>query len=253
MSGLEHKGALMQAEANAAQAKYELEQAKRDVVSAQKQLAAQMGESDFKPVSVTGDFTVRDTAEIKPDFFEIIKVNPSILKAIAAKNAALFAKRSAIGSFTPEITGSAGAGRSGKNWAPKNNQWNFGAALSMPLFEGGLKLARLSEAEAAYKKAISDEESTRNAAIVALENTWATLRDTVENVGVTYALLKAAEERARISEAQYSTGFITFDNWIIIQNDLVNAKKACLNAEALALAAEADWIKAKGETLEYAQ
>ncbi|MDD5680210.1 MAG: TolC family protein, partial [Candidatus Omnitrophica bacterium] len=183
----------------------------------------------------------------------IIKTNPSILAATAVKNAALFSKKSAIGSFLPEITGNAGASRSGKSWAPQNNQWNFGAALSMPIFEGGLKLAQLSEAEATYKKAMADEESTRNTAIVNLEQTWASLRDSIENVGVNAQILNATEVRAKISEAQYSTGFISFDNWIIIQNDLVNAKKAYLNAEASALISEANWIQAKGETLEYAQ
>jgi len=253
MSGLEHRGALLTAEANAAQATYEVAQARRDVVSAQKELARQMGQKNFSPISVQGDFTVRDTAEEKPDFMEVISTNPSILKAAATKNAALFSKKSAIGSFLPEISGNAGASRSGKSWVPKNNQWNFGATLSMPIFEGGLKLAQLSEADATYKKAIADEESARNTAIVSLEQTWASLRDTIENVGVNAQILNATEERARISEAQYSTGFITFDNWIIIQNDLVNAKKAYLNAEAGALIAEANWIQAKGETLEYAQ
>jgi len=63
----------------------------------------------------------------------------------------------------------------------------------------------------------------------------------------------AAIERAKIAEAQYSTGFTTFDDWIIIENALVDAKKAYLEAQASALIAEADWIQAKGETLEYAQ
>ncbi len=253
MSGLEHRGALMTAEANAAQAGFELAQAKRDVVFAQKQLAERMGKKDFGPIIIKGDFIVRDTAEEKPDFFEVIKLNPSILQASAAKNAALYSMHSAVGSFAPEITGTTGAGRSGSSWAPKNNQWNFGAALSMPIFEGGLKLAQLSEAKAIYDKARFDEESARNAAIVALEETWAVLRDTVENVDVNYKILQASEERARISEAQYSTGFISFDNWIIIQDDLVSAKKAYLNSEAAALLAEANWIQAKGETLEYVQ
>ena len=63
--------------------------------------------------------------------------------------------------------------------------------------------------------------------------------------------LQAAEERAKIAQTQYSTGFISFDNWIIIENDLVNAKKTYLESQASALSAEAKWVQAKGETLEY--
>lgn len=253
MSGLEHKGALLTAEANAAQASYDLAKARRDMVYSQKELARQMGQEGFAPMLVEGNFIVRDTAEVKPDFMEIIKTNPSVLKAAATKNAALFSKKSAIGSFLPEISGNAGAGRSGKSLAPQNNQWNFGATLSVPIFEGGLKLAQLSQADATYKKAMADENSVRNTAIVSLEETWAVLQNTMENVDVNAKLLNAYEVRAKISEAQYSTGFMTFDNWIIIQDDLVSAKKAYLNAHADALIAEAGWIYAKGETLEYAQ
>ena len=87
---------------------------------------------------------------------------------------------------------------------------------------------------------------------MALEQTWAALQDSVGTVGVQKKFLDAAEERAKISEAQYSLGLIQFDNWTIIEDDLVNAKKTFLNAQANALLAEANWIQAKGETLEYA-
>jgi hypothetical protein len=44
---------------------------------------------------------------------------------------------------------------------------------------------------------------------------------------------------------------IAYDNWTIIEDALVRAKSALLDAEANALLAEASWIQAKGETLEY--
>ena len=63
--------------------------------------------------------------------------------------------------------------------------------------------------------------------------------------------LTATEERSKISQAQYSIGLISFDNWTIIEDNLVTAKSAYLNAESAALLAEANWIQAKGETIEY--
>ena len=79
------------------------------------------------------------------------------------------------------------------------------------------------------------------------------MQDAIESVDVQLKSLDAAQERSKIAQAQYSTGFINFDNWIIIENDLVSAKKSYLQAQANALLAEANWIQAKGETLEYAQ
>jgi len=43
---------------------------------------------------------------------------------------------------------------------------------------------------------------------------------------------------------------VSFDTWIIIEDDLVKAKKSFLNVQAEALVADAYWVQAKGGTLE---
>ena len=121
----------------------------------------------------------------------------------------------------------------------------------MPIFEGGLRIAQVSQAKALLGQLKENERSARDSAILTLEETWAVLQDAIENVGVQNKSLNATEERSKIAQAQYSTGFITFDNWIIIEDNLVKAKKAFLDAQASKLYAEANWIQAKGETLEY--
>jgi outer membrane protein TolC len=84
-----------------------------------------------------------------------------------------------------------------------------------------------------------------------LERTWKELQDVIDKVEVQQKFLEAAEERARITQAQYSTGLISFDNWTIIEDDLVNAKKSFLDVQANASVTEATWIQAKGGTLDY--
>ena len=68
---------------------------------------------------------------------------------------------------------------------------------------------------------------------------------------VQHKAFDAAAQRSEIADAQYSTGFIAFDNWTIIEATLVTAKKSFLSAKSNMLLAEADWIQAKGEPLEY--
>ena len=62
----------------------------------------------------------------------------------------------------------------------------------------------------------------------------------------TKRFLAASEERAKIAQAQYSVGLITFDNWTIIEDDLVSARKTFLDVEIAALLAQANWIQSKG-------
>jgi len=251
-SGLEHRGALLTAEANLAGADFEFSQATRTLESVQRQLTKAMGRKTFTPITVKGDFIVRDAAREKPDFEKIVQDNPSLLEAAAKRNAALFDVKSAYGDFAPTVSATAGAGRTEGRWPPENDQWDFGLNVSMPVFEGGLRTAQVAKAKSAYKQAQANERSAHDTAIVSLAEAWVALQDAVETVGVQQKTLEAAVERSKIAQAQYSTGFINFDSWIIIENDLVQAKKSYLESEANALIIEANWIRAKGETLEHA-
>jgi len=251
-SGLEHKGALLTAEADLAEAKYDITQAKRELEVAQRNLIKEMGRLQMADLRVKGDFTVRDEAREKPDFVEIVKNNPSLLELEAQKRAAAFSLKSAYGNFAPTLTGSASANKNDSHWPPQGDQWNLGFTLSMPIFEGGLRTAQVSQARANLNQLKENERSSRDSLVAGLEQSWARLQDTVDNVDVQNKMLIADQERSRIAQAQYSIGFISFDNWTIIEDNLVQAKKDYLNAQSNALLAEASWIQAKGETLEYA-
>jgi len=252
-SGLEHRGALLTAEANLLSANFELNQAKRNLEVAQNRLCKEMGLKEFKPILVKGDFQIEEDTQQEPDFIRLVQDNPSLRQILAKKNAANFDIKSAYSDFYPTISGSSSIFKKDNHWLPENENWNVGITVSIPIFEGGLRQAQVSKAKALYSQLEADERSIRDSLTVTLKQYWADLQDALEMVEVQRKTLEAAEERSRIAEAQYSTGFITFDNWIIIENDLVKAKKAYLDALANALLAEANWIYAKGGTLEYAQ
>ncbi len=252
-SGQEHKGALLTAEANLAQAQFDISQAKRGVEVARRQLVKEMGRMQLTLMQVKGDFEVKDAEKVKPDFVAIAKNNPSLQQIIAQKNAADFSLKSTYANFSPTLSGQAGANKTGSRWSPQNDQWNLGLTLSMPIFEGGLRFAQVSLGKSLLNQLRENERSTKDSAVLTLEQTWAALQDAMENVEVQRKSLIAAEERSKIAEAQYSIGFISFDNWTIIEDNLVSAKLSFLNAQANALLAEANWIQAKGETIEYAK
>jgi len=250
-SGLEHKGALLTAEADLADAQYGISQAKRGVEVAQGELVKEMGRAQLIPMRAEGDFEVKDSALVKPDFETLAKNNPSLQQLIAQKRSAEFSLKSAYANFSPQFTGSAGANRTDSHWTPQGDQWNLGLSLTMPIFEGGLRLAQVSQAEALVKQLQANERSTRDGVVLTLQQSWAALQDAVENVLVQKKNLLATEERSKIAQAQYSIGLISFDNWTIIEDNLVKAKRNYLDIQAIALLAEAKWVQAKGETLEY--
>ncbi|MDD4879691.1 MAG: TolC family protein [Candidatus Omnitrophica bacterium] len=249
-SGMENKGSLLTEGANVRQAMYEISVAKRNVDLARRQLTKEMGLLQIVPVEAKGDFIVKDPATEKPDFIALAANHPSLQQLIAKKNAAAYNVKTAKGEFLPTITAQGSANKSDTRWPPEGNQWSIGAAVSFPIFEGGKRFADVSKANALLIKAEADERSSRDGIIQSLTDAWTSLQNALENVDVQNQFLIASNERAKITETQYSTGFASFNDWIIIENNLVAAKNAYLNAEAQALTAEANWIQAKGETLE---
>jgi len=250
-SGLEHKGALLTAEANLAQAKLGIVASERSVNVARRQLAKEMGKIESISTIAKGDFNIKESLEKKPDLEGLAKNNPSLRQLMAQASAAEFEVKSAYAEFLPTLSASGGAGKNDSHWSPKSDEWNLGLALTLPVFEGGLRNAQVQQAKASLAQVKANEKSTRDSIVFTLEQAWAALEDAVDNVKVQAELLTATEERSKIAQAQYSIGFISFDNWTIIEDNLVSAKRTLLNAHSDALLAEANWVKAKGETLEY--
>ena len=252
-SGLEHKGALLTAEASLAQAKYGISQAERGLDVARRELVKEMGRTQLTQMQARGDFTVSVPVDDKPDFQALSNSNPSLRQIISQRNASEFNLKSAYANFSPTLNGQAGIDRYSSHWPPKGDEYDLGLTLSMPVFEGGLRIAQVAQARANLNQLKENERSTRDGIILSLQQTWAALQDAVDNVKVQNKSLLANEERYKIGEMQYNTGFVTFDNWSIIEDNLVKAKQDYLNAESGALLAEAGWIQAKGEVLENAQ
>ncbi|MBN3038691.1 MAG: TolC family protein [Candidatus Omnitrophica bacterium] len=249
-AGREHKGSLLTAEADLAQANFEATQAKRSLNLAQREMIKQLGLSDMQSVKVQGDFEVEEDCQAKPDFELLADSTPFLKELIAEKEAARYNLRSNKGSFFPEIYLGATVGKSGANWEPRDTGWSANVSVSLPLFEGGSRIAGLKKAQSQFRQAKEDLRSGRDSVLYVLEEAWIDFQDSIDKVQVEKKYLDATEERAKIAQAQYSTGLITFDDWTIIEDALVSDKKAYLNSLADALIAEAYWVQAKGGTLE---
>ncbi|MBF0485674.1 MAG: TolC family protein [Candidatus Omnitrophica bacterium] len=251
-AGLEHKGALLNSEASMLQAKLDLEQAVRNFQLSQKQLNKAMGTKEFIPVLANEEMVVKESTRDTPDFKTFTANHPSVKESLAKRNSADFSLRATRGSYYPQVSLQAGANKDGSQWPPQDAGLSAGVTVSIPIFEGGLRKAQVSSADAVLKQAEAQLRSSENTVSFSLALQWEGFREAVESVEVRKKTLEADMERAKIAEAQYSTGFITYDNWTIIEDNLVQSKKSFLDAQANAMLAEAQWINAKGVTLEYA-
>lgn len=252
-AGREHRGSLLTSQADLAQAEFEVVQAKRSVSLAQRQLTKELGRRKIIPIRANGDFEITEVNGKNPDF-EYLADNTIFLKElIARKEAARFGLKSAKANFFPKIYANATTGTTNSDWRPDEDTyaWSVGVSVSLPIFEGGSRIAKVSKAKSGLNKAQADERSGRDSIIFTLEETWTEFQNAADKVSVQRKYLEAAKERAKIANAQYSTGLTSFNDWIIIEDNIVNAKKSFLNAQANVLINEANWIQAKGGTLDY--
>jgi outer membrane protein TolC len=250
-AGREHRGSLLTAQANLTQAEFEVDQAGRNIDLAQRRLTKELGRTKFIPVRAKADFEIVYSNREKPDSERLAESTPFLQELIAQREAARFGLKSTTADFAPQVYASGSARRTASDWPPDEDEWSVGVNLSFPLFEGGRRTAEVSKARAVFNQTQVDERSGRDSVIFTLEETWTRFQDAIDKVEVQKKFLEAALERAKIAEARYSTGLVSFDNWIIIEDDLVRAKKSFLDAQGNALIAEADWVQAKGGTLDY--
>lgn len=252
-AGREHKGALFQAQANLAEADFEVAQAERNLSLAQRQLLKELGRSHVSPVKAQGTFDLTETNRQEPDFEALAESTPFLRELMEKKEALRLGFIAARADFFPKVYFNGAFGETKSSWPPQNDQWSAGVSISFPLFEGGSRLAKAAKAKSQWRQAQDSEQSGRDSVVVTLERTWKDLQDAIDNVSVQHEFLTAAEERAKIGRAQYAIGLINFDDWVILEDNLVGAQKTYLNAQADLLVAEAAWVQAKGGTLEYAQ
>ena len=251
--GREHRGSLLTAQANLAQAESDVTQARRTIDVAQRKLSKEMGRAELKPIQVRGALESINPKRERPHFEALATSNPFLESLVAKKEAAKFSLKSAKAEFFPQIYANASAGRTDYGWPPQHDDWLVGVTLTLPIFDGGRRWADVSKARAVLNQSQADERSGRDSVILTLEQSWTAWQNAMDTVEVLKKFLQATEERAKITRAQYANGLISFDNWTIIEDNLVQAQKAFLDGEAAAVIAEAQWIQAQGGTLEYAQ
>lgn len=249
-AGREHRGSLLRAEAVFAQADFEIEQAKRTLRVAQRRLIKELGRKGFEPIEAKGSLELQLVKEESFSAEDIATEHPTVRRLEATTRAQEAGVLSSRSSLFPEVSATASLGQTAEDWPPDQEKWTLGMTVSYPLFEGGKRPAELSRAKANLAQARTKERSGRDGVILNLEDVWAEWMNAVGWVEVQRKFLGAARERARITQAQYSAGLISFEDWNTIEDNLVTAKKAFLNAKCNAMVAEANWIRAKGGGLD---
>lgn len=249
--GKEHKGSFLTAEAELAEAEFDLREAQRGLVLSRRKLLIAMGTEKMQDVTVSGEFNLSESYNEKPMLNQLLVDVPFLKQLAVSREIAMANQKSTQGALWPSISATSSLGRSGDHFLGDGDtrSASLGLSISMPLFEGGRNIANIQKSHVSFLRSQATEQSGRQQVLLSLEENWKKLIDAIETVDVRKKFLQATEERAKIANAQYGNGLIGFDDWIIIENNLVSAQKSFLSVRAGMMSAEAGWIHSLGGAL----
>ena len=243
-SGRENKGSFLLTRASVAQARFEHNQARNALVSAQAQLARVLGQ----PVAALDVVSNVPTVEpaFTPDFDDLMRQTPDVRDALAREQAAQAGVRLAQAGFYPSVNLSGSVLRDGDRWFPDDNRRVISATISIPFFTGGRDYYGVRGAAADLDVSKANRDSIERQLLVRLRQNYAAYVESVEKLQVDREFLEAAETRANIARARYQNGLISFEDWDRIENDLIQRQKALLVSQRGRIEAEAAWELVQG-------
>ena len=232
---------LHQAEASLATAAVQLAEARRQRGLAENQLALLAGKPGLQiapanlkqlplpPVPPAG--LPSTLLEARPDVRQAEEALVSANARIGVAKAALFPSLSLTGSLGSESAALANL------FSSAAGTWSLGLATTLPIFDAGRNSARIDQASARQKQALSNYQKAVHSAFKDVNDALVNLREHREGEQAQDARVRAAEKTLELAQVRYQAGYSGFLEVLDAQrsaNDVLTAsvgtRQARLNA-----------------------
>lgn len=246
--GRENAGSLARSKAQFAQAKFESREARRSLTYALRNLAAAMGQ--MAPASgALGMLNAQSPDELM-DLLQLMEQTPDYSIATIQIEASTQGMKVTRSGRFPSVNLNAFTGLGGERDL-EFGSWSVGVRASMPLFTGNRLRSEVAAAKENIVQSEMDLLDTANSLMATLQQRWNTYADAVESEAVQKGLLDAELLRAEISTAKYKQGLLSFEDWDIIESNLINQGKTHLQRRRTAEVEQARWKNALGWSVWY--
>ena len=229
-SGTENQGSYLLSQSDLEQSKFDHLQAIHQEIFAREALAHVLGDNDYD-ITLTGA-PPRTSPPEDPNLRDLTLITPAHRIQSGQVDIARANIKLTDAGFYPNLNFTASLQNSdGILYANNDQQWSIGLALTIPLFTGlstyySAKSARYLEKAAIEVESYSDFSTQEN-----LQQALFNFQESVELLRVDELSLNALKIQEKIATKQYNNGLMTFENWDIIENNLVTAEKTMLSAD----------------------
>ncbi len=245
-SGSENKGSLLLAQSYRAQADRDVNQSLRQRTNSETELKRVLNLPQETEVLISGSPELK----LPPESFtlgEAAKKTPEYRQAVAQELNAEATADQSISPFFPTLNASGSLFRQGADFFPQGDRWSVNVGVSYPLFSGGKDYYAMKANNSAFEAAKRNRESVETQRVSKLQQSLQSYRAAVENAKVSESLLAASTVRAQIARVKYMSGLLSFDQWDIIENELISRQKDVLQTRYDLEVAQATWEQVLGE------
>ena len=243
--GRENKGSFFLSRAAASQARYERLQAQHALWVAQDSLARVLGKDEARTIDIRGDVPeAPPPATVALD--ALLPRTPEYEQALAQEKTAEADVRIARSGLLPTLNLTGTAGRQGESWTPNEHRNSAGVSLTVPIYSGGKDYYATKGAVASLAAAQASRENTVRTLRTRLQQGYTGYVQADEKRRVDREFVEAAATRAEIARSKYNNGLLSFEDWDIIENDLISRQKAALVSQRDRVTAEASWEQVQG-------
>lgn len=251
-SGLDTRGDLRQAEANALTARADLAAADAAIILRQHQIAALIGAGPDRGLAITRPAPVALASHGLPAGVttDLIGRRPDIAAARARAEAAASRIRVARADFFPALSLSALVGVQSlgldKLINSDSTYGSVGPAISLPIFHGGALSGQYRGARATYDEAVADYDKTVVEAYQEVADAVTNQQALDRRIGDARAALAASEEAYSIARKRYEGGLSTYLDVLAVEERLLAARRSVADLDARAFALDVALIRALG-------
>lgn len=245
-NGRENKGSVLLSKAYLEQAKLDLLKAQNAMNTSLTFLRRVLNLPENATIEVEVP-TVTAQIDSRPNFNSLIENTPISKRFKATLESSMASVDSKKSGFLPTwgVTGS--VGRTGSDFFPNDQKnWRIGSSLSWDLFSGGKDYYASTSAILSKNVAEKRLENQTLELRRSLQASFDAYEEAIVAVKVSSSFLEASKVRADISRSKYNNGLTTFDDWDLIENDLINRQKDYNLKIKDRLTSEASWEQAQG-------
>ncbi len=232
--------------ANLNQAKFDDLQARDLKQLANVQLRKALGLDEIEDFEVNEEIPVRNWGAELPNFKALMQKVPDYVQAAETTEAAQHGVEVAKSAFFPQLNLTSEWGSAGGVFYPHVPHWAVGMNINLSLLNGGKDYSSVQSAVATKSQNENQQISTGRQDLVNLRQNYTNLIEAIEKLKVDESFKEAATVRAEIARRKYNNGLMTFDDWNIVESDLISRQKNYLQSVQNRVLSEAAWEQAQG-------